>query len=42
LLFMCCSVPLGRVSKGSHALTLKPARSGLIANIGCPALGKTS
>jgi hypothetical protein len=36
----CFSIPLGRVTKGAHDLTIKPAKGGLIVNIDCFALGK--
>lgn len=38
----CFSFPLGRVTNGVHNLTIKPVKGGLIVNIDCFALGKTS
>jgi hypothetical protein len=38
----CFSMPLGRVAKGAHNLTIKPAGNGFIVNIDCFALGKAS
>ena len=36
----CFSIPLGRIEKGPHTLTLRPSKHGGIINIDCIALGK--
>lgn len=36
----CFSVDLGRIAKGSHALSIRPSKAGEILNIDCLALGK--
>lgn len=37
----CFSIPLGRIEKGPHTLTIRPIKSGQIINIDCFALGKS-
>ena len=36
----CFSVPLGRIAKGPHTLTIKPVKDWQVVNIDCFALGK--